>query len=187
MRITGFGWALAFAVAMTACNRSNSRDQAAAADANRSAQPAAAASADTSASASAPAASTKAEAPRSGAKHTAVKAEPVTLVGCLEKASRRSDYVLTRVNASRPTVGTSGKSAGGQSDFDPLAQQQTRAPAKTYRLRGHRTALAPLVGKEVRVKGTLATADQGRVDVASVDSVSNNCGGKSSRSASQSK
>jgi hypothetical protein len=184
MRTTGFGWALALAVAMAGCGRThNANEQTTTADANRTGQPAAAASADTSSTA--PPASTKAESARSTAKRGGAKAErhvaPITLVGCLEKASRRSDYVLTRLETARTTAGTSGKSAGGQSDSNIGAETQVRTTAHAYRLSGHRNALAPLVGKEVRVKGVLVSSDPARVDVASVDSVSNNCG-KSSRS-----
>jgi len=184
MRTTGFGWALALAVAMAGCGRThNANEQATTADANRTGQPAAAASADTSSPATAT--STKAESARSAAKRGAAKAEshtaPITLVGCLEKASRRSDFVLTRLDTARTTAGTSGKSAGGQSDSNVGAEDQVRTTAHAYRLRGHRNALAPLVGKEVRVKGTLASGDPARVDVSSVDSVSNHCG-KPSRS-----
>jgi hypothetical protein len=185
MRTTGLGWVVALAIAMSACGRNHAGSEQA--DANRTGQPAAAA-ASTDAAAPAPNASrapAKTEGARSPARHPAAKAEhraPVTLTGCLQKGSGGGDYLLTDLRGARATTGTSGKSAGGQSDSDPIAYEQIHAASRTYHLSGHRRALAPLVGKEVRVKGTLANADRARVDVASVDSVSSTCGGKSPRS-----
>ena len=79
-----------------------------------------------------------------------------------------------------------------------------RAAAHSYRLSGDRDNLEPLVGKQVRVSGTMAKAadldthddngklkdrdrtkidegDLARVDVASVDSVADACGSKTTR------
>ena len=187
------GWTLAFAVSAFACggnnnagNRSN--------DATKTGEPAAA-GADAKA-------------------NTAARSDnsaPVTLVGCLQKGDGRSDYILTEVNSTRTTVGTSGTAdrpgAGAQPDkssADVVGQEQMRAAEHAYRLSGDRDAIEPLVGKQVRVSGSIAKSsdlnahdDSGRmkdrdrtkidegdlakVDVASIDSVSDNCGGKSSR------
>ena len=208
------GWSLAFAVSAFACGGNTDADNRSGA-ATKTGEPAAA-GADAKANAAAP----NGSAARTGTAGTAGSAAddrarsdnsaPVTLVGCLQKGDGRSDYILTEVNSTRTTVGTSGAaqrpSAGGQSDrsSDVVGQEQMRAAAHAYRLSGDRSAIEPLVGKQVRVSGSLAKSsdlnahdDNGRmkdrdrtkidegdlakVDVASIDSVSDNCGGKSSR------
>jgi hypothetical protein len=215
-------WTLAIAVSAFACSRTdNDSSKVANGDATKTGEPAAA-GADANANTAAP----NARAPRTGTAGTTPRtaaddrarsdnSAPVTLVGCLQKGDGRSDYILTEVNSTRTTVGTSGSaerpSAGGQSDKssgDIVGQEQMRAAAHAYRLSGDRSALQPLVGKQVRVSGSITKSsdlnahdDNGRmknrdrtkidegdlakVDVASVDSVSDNCGGKASRSRSK--
>jgi hypothetical protein len=172
-----FGWGMALAISTIACG---GRNQVSDGDANRAGQPA-------------PAGTAAKDQPRS----------PVTLTGCLQKGDGRSDYILTEVNTTRTTVGTSGSPASG-SGGDPVGREQMRSAAHAYRLKGDRDALEPLVGKQVRLSGTLAERsdlndhtsggtmkdkdrtkidedDLAKVDVTSIDSVADNCGGTSSR------
>ncbi len=83
-----------------------------------------------------------------------VKAEPITLTGCLQKGNGalRTDYILTEVNATRSPVGTSG-AANPKSDV--VGNEQMRAAEHSYRLDGDRDELDKLVGKQVRVNGTV--------------------------------
>src|SRR3954465_10978263 len=78
---------------------------------------------------------------------------PVTLTGCLQKGDGRSDYILTEVNEPRTSVGTSGSATA--SGNDRVAQEQMRAAEHAYKLAGDRDTLEPLVGKQVRVNGTM--------------------------------
>jgi len=128
--------------------------------------------------------------------------QSMTLSGCLQKGDGRSDYILTEVNTTRPTVGTSGAAPGGSTDV--VGQEQMRSAAHAYRIDGDRDTLEPLVGKQIRVTGSMAersdpTAhnddgtlkdrdrtkldqdDLAKVKVASVDEVSGNCGASSIR------
>lgn len=86
---------------------------------------------------------------------TAAKAEPISLTGCLQKGSGtlRSDYVLTEANMARTPVGTSGAAANPKSDV--VGKEQMRAAEHSYRLDGDRDELDKLVGKQVRVSGTV--------------------------------
>jgi hypothetical protein len=113
----------------------------------------------------------------------------VTLTGCLQKGDLGSEYVLTEVNHSPTSVGTSGSTppAGG----DAVGQEQLREAARAYRLAGDSDALEPLVGKQVQVNGTVERRsklnertkidadDLARVHVASIDRVADACSGVS--------
>jgi hypothetical protein len=179
-----FGWALAIACSAVACGGSQS-----ATDANRAGQPPApgAAGAGT------------AQAP-GGTAAEPQKPSPITLTGCLQKGDGRNDFILTEVNTTRTPVGTSGSAPSASNDA--VGQAQMRSAAHAYRLNGDRDSLEGLVGKQVRVSGMLAersevsdraragtTSDKdrtkidqddlARVDVASVDSVADTCGGDS--------
>jgi len=126
----------------------------------------------------------------------------------LQKGDGRSDYILTEINTPKESVGTSG--AAGTSGADTVAQERLQAAEHAYRLSGDHDNLEPLVGKRVRVSGTLAQAsdlnahddngkmkdrdrakigesDLAKVDVASVDSVADTCGGKASGRKARSK
>ena len=73
---------------------------------------------------------------------------PVTMTGCLQKSDGlTTTYILTTVNSQAP-VGTSGS---------PSAErEQQQAAAKSYRLSGDDDNFKNLVGKQVRVTGTMA-------------------------------
>lgn len=196
-RTTFFGYGLAIALSAVACGNRSDRT-ATAGDENRTGQPPA------SGAAAAGTTANKAAADEN--------ASPVALTGCLQKGDGRSDYILTEVNSPRTSVGTSGttgsakdRGAGGSAPSgDAVGPEQMRAAAHAYRLNGDRDSLEPLVGRQVRVSGTMAKAsdlnahdDNGRmkdrdrtkidegdlakIDVASVDSVADNCGGKTGR------
>jgi hypothetical protein len=193
-RTACLGWTLALAVIAFACSDNGKADNKfAGGDATKTGEPAAAGAGTAGTSGSTTATASDRTSDQS----------PVTLVGCLQKGDGRSDYILTEVN-TRKTVGTSGSTAEKGSASDVVGQEQMRAAAHAYRLSGDRDSLEPLVGKQVRVSGTLSKSsdlnahdDNGRmkdrdrtkidegdlakVDVASVDSVSDNCGGKSGR------
>lgn len=82
---------------------------------------------------------------------------PVTLVGCLQKGDGlRTTYMLTRANEPSTSVGTSGETRPGA-----VEKEQRRFAASTYVLNPKGDVkLDDLVGKEVRVTGTIArTAD----------------------------
>ena len=187
---TFFAWGIAAALAAFACG-GNGHDQYGA-DAQRTGQP--------------PAAGAGASGSAANAATSGENNSPVTLTGCLQKGDGRADYILTEVNTTRTTVGTSGSTGAAESapKIDAVGQEQMRAVSHAYRLSGDRDNLEPLVGKQVRVSGTITqqsdlTAhddngkvkdrdrtkfdedDLARIDVASVDSVSDNCGGKAGR------
>jgi hypothetical protein len=126
----------------------------------------------------------------------------MTLTGCLQKGDGRSDYILTDVNTTPPTVGTSGSAPSGSPGS--AGQEQMRSAARAYRIDGDRDTLEPLVGKQVRVTASMAersdpTArtddptlkdrdrtkldqdDLAKVKIASVDEVSGNCGASNVR------
>jgi len=172
-----FGWGAALALSALACGGSN---QTAGGDAARAGQPATA-----------------------GTPTNDQQRSPVTLTGCLQKGGGGGDYILTEVNTTRTSVGTSGSAASGSAS-DPVGREQMRSASHAYRLNGDRDNLETLVGKQVRVNGTLAersdlndhaaagtTKDKDRtkidednlakVDVGSIDSIADTCGAASSR------
>jgi len=172
-----FGWGAALAISACACGGSN---QTSAGDAARAGQPATA-----------------------GTATNDQQRSPVTLTGCLQKGDGRSEYILTEVNTTRSTAGTSGSAASG-SGSDPVGREQLRSASHAYRLNGERDTLEPLVGKQVRVSGTgtersdvndhtaagttkekdrtkIDEDDLAKVDVASVDLIADTCGGTVSR------
>jgi hypothetical protein len=125
----------------------------------------------------------------------------ITLTGCLQKGDGRSDYILTQVNTTPTTVGTSGSTAASG---DVVGKEQMRAAEHAYKLAGDRDALEPLVGKQIRVNGTVERGSQlnehddkgamkdrdrskidegdlARVHVASIDSIADACGGTKTR------
>jgi hypothetical protein len=76
---------------------------------------------------------------------------PITLTGCLQRAS--GDFVLTQVNRpSGAAVGT----AGASRESGDVAREQMRAAKHSYTLDGDDDQFEPLVGRQVRVVGTLA-------------------------------
>jgi hypothetical protein len=179
------GWGVAAAVAAFACGGNGGANQYAGGDATKSGQPAAGAAGTAGA-----------------AGNTAANdahASPISLSGCLQKGDGRSDYILTEVNTTRTTVGTSG-STRAESGRDVVGQEQMRAALHAYRLDGDRDRLEPLVGKQVRVSGTVAEksdlndhdasgkmkekdrtkideGDLAKVDVSTIESTGASCGG----------
>jgi hypothetical protein len=122
---------------------------------------------------------------------------PVTLTGCLQKGDGRSDYILTEINEPRAGVGTSGSTPASASD--KVGQEQMRAAEHAYKLAADKDTLEPLVGKQVRVsgtvdrrskllehndEGTVKDRDRTKIDqddlasvhVASIDSIADACG-----------
>jgi hypothetical protein len=133
---------------------------------------------------------------------------PVTLTGCLQKGDGRSDYILTEINQPRTSVGTSGSASAAGSDA--VGQEQMRAAEHAYKLSADNDTLEPLVGKQVRVSGTVErrsqlnehndngtmkdrdrtkidAGDLASVHVASIDSIADSCGAKSSGAKSSAK
>jgi len=191
------GCSVAVAMSAAACgsDRNNTNRSA---DANATGQPAAAGAdrAGTPGSAASAAAANGAAADENNAR------PPVTLTGCLQKGDGRTDYILTQVNEPRKSVGTSGSTAAAGSDA--VAQEQMFAAEHAYKLSGDRDTLEPLVGRQVRVNGTverrsklnehddngtMKDRDRTKIDegdlesvhVASIDSVAASCGGKTVR------
>src|SRR5262249_44990759 len=126
----------------------------------------------------------------------------VTLTGCLQKGDLGSDYILTEVNHSRTSVGTSGSQTPAAGDA--VGREQMREAARAYRLSGDKDVLEPLVGREVRVNGSeeqpakvnqhndggtpkerdrtkIDDDDLARVRVVSIDQVSEECGARPQR------
>jgi hypothetical protein len=177
------------------------------ADANGTGQPAAAGADRTGTPGSAT--GTTGTAAANGTASDENNARPgVTLTGCLQKGDGRSDYILTQVNEPRAGVGTGGSTTGSGStasgDRDLVAQQQMRAAEHAYRLSGDNDTLEPLVGKQVKVNGTmerrselnehndngsLKDRDRTKIDekdlasvhVASINSIADSCGGSRPR------
>src|SRR5689334_3596369 len=83
---------------------------------------------------------------------------PVTLTGCLQKGDGRNDYILTEINQPRTSVGTSGSTSAAGSD--KVGQEQMRAAEHAYKLSADNDTLEPMVGKQVRVSGTMERQSQ---------------------------
>ena len=77
------------------------------------------------------------------------KGAPITLTGCLQRMKRGDTFILTRINSADKVaeVGTSGA--------PPAERQQERAAWHAYRVSGDEDNLKALVGKQVRISGTL--------------------------------
>ena len=79
---------------------------------------------------------------------------PINLTGCLQKSgSMTSNYVLTQVNEPTRSVGTSGSA---ETQPGTVEREQMREARHAYRLDGDKDQLDNLVGKQVRVQGTIA-------------------------------
>jgi hypothetical protein len=190
------GCSVAVAMSAAACGGDHNTNRSA--DANGTGQPAAAGADRTGT----PGSATGAAAANGTAADENNARPPVTLTGCLQKGDGRSDYILTEVNEPRTSVGTSGSATA--SGNDRVAQEQMRAAEHAYKLAGDRDTLEPLVGKQVRVNGTMERRsklndhddngtikdrDRTKIDeqdlesvhVASIDSVADACGGKTPR------
>jgi hypothetical protein len=124
---------------------------------------------------------------------------PISLTGCLQRGGGLNNYILTQVNSpSESPVATSG-SANNQSN--EVQREQLRGAKHSYELDGEMDNARDLVGKQVRVTGTLAetsdlrsqnqnqnqnrenregldieAGDLAKVDVQSITQVAENCG-----------
>ena len=145
----------------------------------------------------------------SGSADDTVKAEPITLTGCLQKGDG-SNYILTQVN--EPSAAGAPAPKG---DDSKVAREQMNAAEHAYRLKDDRNDLGTLVGKQVRVSGTLARradlddkvgtsgandrdrdndkdrvkiheGDLAQVDVSDVQQVAAACGGHAAKGAAKS-
>src|SRR3954465_6458382 len=77
---------------------------------------------------------------------------PINLTGCVQKeGGLTTTYILTQVNEPTQSVGTTGSNAAGNVD-----QERMRAAKHAYRLDGDGDQLKDLVGKQVKVEGTIA-------------------------------
>jgi hypothetical protein len=81
---------------------------------------------------------------------------PITLTGCLQRGSGMNNFILTQVNApAESPVATSGKADNA------VQREQMRGAKHAYALEGDDDdALRNLVGKQVRVTGTIAETSQ---------------------------
>jgi hypothetical protein len=78
---------------------------------------------------------------------------PITVTGCLQRGSGLNNYILTQVNTPSDTpVAASGKDANGAA----VQREQMREAKHSYVLDGEgNDAMRSLVGKQVRVTGTI--------------------------------
>jgi len=134
--------------------------------------------------------------------------EQVTLTGCLMRGDGRNDFILTKANQP---VGTSGVS----SEPGSIPERTREAAERSYRLDGDNDQFNALVGHRVRISGTIkdrgdlgaspdtsassprgtsgdagknqqiSESDLAKVDVKSVDSVSDSCDGVNPSGAKQ--
>jgi hypothetical protein len=85
------------------------------------------------------------------ASKSSAEETPVTLTGCLQRGDGSNDFILTRVNEPSQSVGTTGQAAG------TVEREQRRAASNAYSLNPKNDVkLDELVGKQVRVTGTMA-------------------------------
>jgi hypothetical protein len=114
---------------------------------------------------------------------------PITMTGCLQRGDGINNFVLTQVNRPSDTpVATTGDSAAVQ-------REQMREAKHAYELEGDKDGWQDLVGKQVRVTGTIAdnsdlpraeaerrdsltidANDLAKVDVERVEKVADVCG-----------
>jgi hypothetical protein len=75
----------------------------------------------------------------------------MSVTGCLQKGP--TEFIVTEINSpAGPPVGTSGsRSRNGQ-----VARDHIREAAHAYTLGGDHGLLSPLLGRQVRIVGTLA-------------------------------
>lgn len=82
---------------------------------------------------------------------------PIELTGCLQKGDGRNDYMLTQVNSPSSAVGTSGVK-----NEAAVEREQIRSASHAYRLDGDNDDFEKLVGKLVRVSGTVEESSEVR-------------------------
>jgi len=120
---------------------------------------------------------------------------PINLTGCLQKGDGMNTFVLTQVNAPTRSVGTTGAT---ETQPGAVSKEQMREAKHAYRLDGDDDELSKLVGKQVKVEGTIAESsdlnkraaesrddnkppdlgagDLAKVDVKTIAAVSDACG-----------
>ena len=83
---------------------------------------------------------------------------PITVTGCLQRGSGLNNYILTQVNSpSESPVATTGKEASG----DAVRREQMREAKHSYTLDGgDGDSMRDMVGKQVRVNGTIDEASE---------------------------
>jgi hypothetical protein len=86
---------------------------------------------------------------------------PITLTGCLQRGSGMNNFILTQVNApSESPVATSGNAG------DAVQREQIRGAKHAYALEGKDDdGLRSMVGKQVRVTGTISETSELRREV----------------------
>jgi len=87
------------------------------------------------------------------AKDRGHEGAPITVTGCLQRASGMNNYILTQVNSPSETpVATAGKDASSA----PVQREQMREAKHSYSLdNGDKDVMRDMVGKQVRVNGTI--------------------------------
>ena len=92
------------------------------------------------------------------AKDRGHEGAPITVTGCLQRGSGMNNFILTQVNEpSESPVATTGKDAGGAA----VQREQMREATHAYQLDGDdRDAMRDMVGKQVRVTGTIKEASE---------------------------
>jgi hypothetical protein len=104
-----------------------------------------------------------------------------TVAGCLEK--RGSDFILVR-NDLPPSVATAGTTDPGARPSDARTPDVAAASSPSYHLNAREETLAPFVGKQVKVNGTLSKLegknpsspkDMAEIDVSSATLVADAC------------
>jgi hypothetical protein len=86
---------------------------------------------------------------------------PITLTGCLQRGSGMNNFILTQVNSpAESPVATSGKADNA------VQREQMRGAKHAYALEGDDDdALRNMVGKQVRVTGTIEETSELRREV----------------------
>jgi hypothetical protein len=87
------------------------------------------------------------------AKQPGHEGAPITVTGCLQRGSGMNNFILTQINSPSDTpVATSGSGSSGAA----VQREQMREAKHAYTLDGDNDTMRDLVGKEVRVTGTIA-------------------------------
>jgi hypothetical protein len=118
---------------------------------------------------------------------------PINLTGCLQKdPGLGTTYILTQVNEPTRSVGTAGSS---DQSAAAVERERLREAKHAYRLGGDGDQFEKLVGKQVKVQGTIAensdlskkradgdhridvdAGDLAKVDVTTIAQVADACG-----------
>jgi hypothetical protein len=82
----------------------------------------------------------------------------ITVTGCLQRGSGLNNYILTQVNSPSETpVATAGKDASDAA----VQREQMREAKHSYALdNGDKDVMRDMVGKQVRVNGTLSETSE---------------------------